>query len=207
MANDLATLRTRLAVSLRDPLMQTWESSELDDLLNQACASMYPRVALPMASPIYPIVTADQEDFDMPIGMLEISRVDLADVNTDLLIMPLPPGTWEIYGDVFSGTAKLFVNRLYIDESYYLIAHGYGTYNLSTGTPPDHYVPYILAHAQAEALRTMVSERARFEKWSTRNQKQNISVNELSQMLNQAEAKAERELSRMKTWRKPKPAR
>lgn len=206
MANDLATLRTKLATALRDPSMEVWASAELDDLLTWACASMYPRVALPISLPVYPL-TEEQEDFDIPSGILEISRVDLAEVSTDTLIMPLPPGTWEIYGDVWSSTAKLFVNRRFANPDWYFVIHGYGTYNLGGGEPPDMYVPYILAAASAEAVKRMIPKRAAFTQWMKLNQKENVSVNELSQMLNQFESTAQRELSRMKTWRKPKPAR
>ncbi len=206
MANDLATLRTKLATALRDPTFAVWESAELDDLLTWACASLYPRVAIAMSIPIWP-VTSDEEDFDLPLGMMEVSRVDLAQVSDDTLIMPLPGGTWEINGDPWSSTGKLFINRGYADPDRYYIVHGYGLYNLSTGLPPDTYIPYILAKARAEAWRRMLGSRARYVQWAKLNQKENVSLNELSGMLNQAESEAERELSRMKTWRKPKPAR
>lgn len=204
--NDLATLKTKLATALRDPSMEVWEEGELEDLLTWACASMYPKVALPMSLPVWPLV-AGEEDYDLPGGILEVSRIDLCEVDTDSLLYPLPSGTWEIQGDVWSNTARLFVNSRYADAGHYLVVHGYGTYNLSTGTPPDHYVPYIMAAARAEAIRRMLPKRVSFEKWMTLNQKENVSVNELGQMLGMAESQAERELSRLRTWRKPKPAR
>jgi hypothetical protein len=186
--------------------METWGSDELDDLLTSAAAQLYPRVARPISLPIYPLV-AEQEDFDLPAGILEVSRVDVAEVATDTLIHHLNGGTWEIYGDPLAGEGKIFVNRSFSNPDHYLVVHGYGTYDLTTSFPPDIYVPFILATARAEAWRTMLSDRARFEKWMTRNQKENVSVNEISQMVNQAEQEAERQRARMFTWRKPKPAR
>lgn len=204
--NDIEALRSRLAVSLRDADMEVWSEEELTDLLGWATASMYPRVARQIALPVYP-TDEDQEDYELPEGIREISRVDVGEVATDRLLFSLPPGTWEIYGDVWMGTAKLFVNRRFTSEGRYLIVHGYGLFNLTASLPPPTLVPYILAKAQAEAISRMLPSRAQFENWMKINQKENVSVNELAQMLNQAEQKAERELSRLKTWRKPKPAR
>jgi hypothetical protein len=206
MANDLATLRPKLATALRDVGMETWQSAELDDLLTWAAASLYPRVAIPISLPIWPL-TEDEEDYDIPGSILEISRVDVAQVSDDTMLFPLAPGTWEITGDVWSGTAKLFVNRSFSNPDWYFVVHGYGAYDLENSLPPDMFVPYILAAAGSEAIKRMLPNRARFENWATRNQKESVSVNELSQMLSQFDAKAERELSRLRTWRKPKPAR
>ena len=206
MANDLATLRVRLALALRDDAFAVWTSTELGDILTSASAQLYPRVAVPMAVPIYPLVD-DEEDYALPAGILEISRIDLALVADDTLLMPLPGGTWEIAGDPMGSTGRLFVNRSYSRVDHYLIVHGYGSYDLTTTLPPDIYVPFVLATARAEALRVMVPKRAAFEKWMTINQKSNVSVNEISGMISQAENEAERQRARMKTWRKPKPAR
>lgn len=206
MANDLATLRSKLATALRDPSFAVWTSAELGDILTLAAAQLYPRVARPISSPIWPL-TELEEDYALPAGMLEVSRIDLAEVATDRLLYPLPPGTWELNGDVYSGSAQLFINRQFSNTDHYFVVHGYGTYDLVTANPPDIYVPFILATARAEAWRVMVGDRARFEEWMTLNQKENVSVNELSQMISQAEAEAERQRARMFTWRKPKPAR
>lgn len=148
-----------------------------------------------------------QAEYNLPAGVLEVSRVDVMQSSDDSLLFSLPNGTWEITGDVFDGTAKLFINSRYSNPSHYLRVHGYGSYDLTTTLPPDIYVPFILATARAEAWRTMISSRARFENWMKLNQKENVSVNELSQMIAQAEQEAERHRARMKTWRKPKPAR
>lgn len=205
MANDIATLRPRLSVSLRDSDMEVWGEDELTDLLLTAAAQLYPKVARAISAPIFPLVE-EQEDYVLPDGVLEISRVDVARVSDDTLLHHLASGTWEIYGDPFSVDARLFVNRRYSNPDHYYVVHGYGTYDLVVSLPPDQYVPFILASAQAEAIRTMVPKRAAFDKWMKLNQKESMSVNELSQMLSTAEAKAERELARIKTWRKPKPA-
>jgi hypothetical protein len=42
--------------------------------------------------------------------------------------------------------------------------------------------------------------------WLTVNQTQNISVNELTQMVNEADFEARTLAAQAKTWRRPKPA-
>ncbi len=207
MANDLATLRTKLATALRDPTMETWPSAELDDLLTWSCRSLYPRVAVEMSLPVYPLVT-DQEDYDIPSGILEVSRVDLAQVSDDSLLYPLPGGTWEVYGDVWNSTAKLFINKVYSNPDYYLVVHGYGIYDLVDSTPPDHWVPYILARSRAEAYRRIAGDRARYEQWLASNQTQNMSVNELLNLIQDADSEADRQWRTMpRTVRRPVPGR
>jgi hypothetical protein len=73
---------------------------------------------------------------------------------------------------------------------------------------PDDYVPLVLAQARAEALRRMADDRAKFEVWLARNQKQSVSVNELMQLVNDADIEIERLRQRLpRTWRRPVPGR
>jgi len=73
---------------------------------------------------------------------------------------------------------------------------------------PDDYVSLALAQARAEALRRMADDRSKFEVWLARNQKQNVTVNELLQMVNDADIEMERLRRRLpRTWRRPVPGR
>jgi len=73
---------------------------------------------------------------------------------------------------------------------------------------PDDLVSLVLANARAEAYRRMGADRAAFTNWKARNQKQNISVNELYSLITEAESEALR-LQRFtpKVWRRPVPGR
>jgi hypothetical protein len=201
----LSVLRPRLALSLRDPDMEVWESDELDDILSRAVTALYPRVARPMSATIGSLTDTDPE-YDVPTGMLEISRIDLLGPSNEML-MEMPRGTWETRGDPYGDDFVVYLNTSYLSSVYTLSVHGYGTYDLSSNFPPEQYINFIMAAARLDAVRVMLPKRASFEKWLTLNQKENVSVNELAQIMAQAEGEMERERSRMKTWRRPLPGR
>lgn len=67
----------------------------------------------------------------------------------------------------------------------------------------EDHMPFIIAYARVEAYRQLVSDRARFRQWQNQNQTQNISVNELVQMLNDAEGQRDWEYAALKTWQRP----
>lgn len=202
--NDLADLKTKLATALRDSSNNVWSAAELGNLLTWATASLFPRVVRGITKEVASV--DDQEVYDWPdTTMREISQIDWLDSN-DNMILRLGGGSWETQGDVESGSGKLFINRVYSDGSHSFRVHGYGVYDLTTNLPPDRYIPLILARARAEAYRRALGDRSKFQKWQALNQTQNVSVNEMIQMVNEADNEAER-LGRMAfTWRKPKPA-
>jgi len=73
---------------------------------------------------------------------------------------------------------------------------------------PDDFVPLVLAKARAEAYRRMGSDRVAFENWQARNQKQNVSINELLGLIQEAESEAIRqERAIQPVWRRPVPGR
>jgi len=207
MANDLATLRGKLDVQLGDTAHEAWDQTEKEDLITWAVRGLYPRRARNMEKPIWPL-DPETEDYAVPTGMREVNRVEWAEVATDHLVVRLPGDVWYVYGDPMADSLTLWVSRDYTSADYYLILHGYGVHDFTTNQIPDDYVPLVLAKARAEAYRRMAADRARFEQWLSSNQTQNMSVNELLQLIQDADDQAAR-LDRMlpRTQRLPVPGR
>lgn len=207
MANDLATLRGKLDVQLGDTTNEAWGQAEKEDLVTWALRGLYPRRARNMEKTIWPLASAT-EDYAVPAGMREVNRVEWAEVATNHLVVRLPGDVWYVYGDPMAGTLTLWVSRDYTNPDYYLILHGYGIHDFATNQIPDDWVPLVLAKARGEAYRRMAGDRARFEQWLSSNQTQNMSVNELLQLIQDADDDAAR-LDRMlpRTQRLPVPGR
>lgn len=203
MANDLATLKTRLAIQLRDSTNDVWTAAELGELLTDAAAQLWPRLAKPVREE--EALTTGTSEYTLTT-VAEISRVDLLDAD-DALLYALPGGTWEFWGDQETVGGTLFINSIYATTGNSLRVHGYAPYDLVTTLPPNRFVGLIQASARLEALLRMIPKRASFEKWMTLNQKENVSVNELVGMVASARAEVERLLPQAKTWRRPIPAR
>lgn len=208
MPNDQGTLNTALSTALRDPANATWGTEELDNLLTWATARMYPKVAKRLRESVN--LTDDIDQYTL-INLAEIDRVDLLDdlmtVSTAKLWYPLPGGTWEFWGDGESPGGTLYINPDYASTGKSLRIHGWAPYDLNENPPPDKYVPLILAMARAEAGRREIARRMNFTEWQVLNQVQNISVNELVQMVNEADFEARNLMAQVKTWRRPKPSR
>ena len=209
MANDLATLRGKLDVQLSDSDNATWTQAEKNELITEAVANLYPRFARPFAYPIWPL-TADRENYNAPTGMLEVYRIEVGEVATDLLVRVLDNGTWYTYDDPLTGSLKLFINGRYSDPDYYYIVHGVGRYDLATAANyiPDDLVSMVLATARAEAYRRVAGQRARFLQWQAKSHQQDVTVNELLALTQEAQADAERLRARLpRTARRPVPGR
>lgn len=203
MANNLATLNTKLATALRDTTYAVWTTGEIDDLLTWAAAAIFPK----LAKSVRETVTLVNDDDQYTLSTVrEASRVDLLDEDS-LVMMPLPGGSWEIWGDSYQASPTLYINPRFAMTGRTLRVHGYAPYDLSSTLPPDAFVPLILAIARAEALRRMIGDRAKFEQWMAENQTQNVTVNELVLMVNEADAERERLNRDLKVWRAPVPGR
>lgn len=204
MPNDLATVRAKLDTQLNDTGHTVWAQAEKEDVLKQVISYLdleRPRVVRES------VTLVDDTDQYSLTTLVQVHRVDLLDED-DQLLMPLPSGTWELWGDGQAGlTATLYINPAYARTGWTLRVHGYGQFDLTTNYPPDRMVPIILAMARAELLRRQISRRADFKNWSTINQTSNSSVNELLQMLNEADAEANRLRRENRMIHKPKPAR
>lgn len=203
MANDLATLKTKLGSALRDDAEAVWDATEKGDLLTWAAASIWPKLS---KSTRETVVLADDDDQYTLTSVREVSRVDLLD-SDGAMMMSLPGGSWELWGDTHQDSPTLFISTRFAKTGWSLRVHGYAPYDLTVTYPPDAFVPLILATARAEALRRMVGDRAKFEQWMAENQTQNVTVNELVLLVNEADAERARLMREIKVWRKPVPGR
>jgi hypothetical protein len=185
LANDLSTLNSKLATQLRDTANATWASVERDDLLTWAVAGLWPTVAR-YIEPTTSIVTlvADTYFYALPTGVRLVTEVDWVDPSANELG---PVTGYQIVGDAEDGTGKIQVSPTYVKLLGTLRLHGYGVYDTTTNLIKDRHVPLVLAMARAEAYRRMGSDRARFKEWQSQNQAQNVSVNELILLTNEAD--------------------
>lgn len=212
MPNDLATLRGKLDVQLNDATHVTWTQAEKEELVTQAVNGLYPRFARPFSKPIYPL-TLDRETYPAPAGMMEVYRVELGEVVSDELVQVLDTGTWYTFNNPLTDELEIFVNKRYSDPDYYYILHGFGRYTLTSGQTPDELIPdalvqKVLADARVEAYRRLIGQRARFLQWQASNQQQDVTINELLALTQEAQGEAERLGARMpRTSRRPVPAR
>lgn len=207
MANDLGTLSGLLATKLSDEDHKAWASTEKDELIIRAVGGLYPRYVRPMHEPIWPVST-EIEDYPLPAGMIEVTRVDTGEVATDTLLDHMPEGTWEIQGDPNVGTGVLHINRHYLLDDYYLILHGFGRYDLTANLIPDDLVALVLEKATSEAWRRALGERMRFKQWAAGSQVENVSVNEMVSIIATSDRRVDQLMSMYpRTQRKPVPAR
>lgn len=209
MANDLPTMRERLRQQLSDVDDDTWDAGEKDDLLRWALRRMNYRTPRPLdpetAAQQITLVT-DTYFYAVDSGIRNVERAALYDAEGDYMTML---DAWEVSGDILSGTAKIHIAPAIVEGFVGGSVHLYasGNYDLTTNLVPDDYVPAVLAIARAEALRRLITDRARFKQWQVANQVQNISVNELIQMVNESDRAAADEMTLLKTWQMPVNAR
>lgn len=210
MANDLSTLNGYLDVALRDTTDQTWTSAEKDNLIRWAISRLQGRIG--WRNTYVQAVSPTVSWYSLAASGLEsVDRVDLyngAPFGTGKMVMPLPAGTWEVVGDFHADQSpQLYVNPSYTTAGYYFLIHGQAKFDTATALIPDMYVPAVIAVARAEAYRRMGADRAQFKAWLSKNQVQNISVNELILLINEADAEAQLQLSRLPIKGKPVPGR
>ena len=213
MANDLETMRRRLGDKLHDTDDEVWSAGEKDELLTWAVRRLNQRLLRPLdPESSTQQITLVSEDYFYAIdaGITHISRVDLLDSDGDDFG---EVEGWEVVGDMVGGTAKLHVSKRIVDAGGTLRIVGYGRYTLPTeessqaSAIPDDYVLLVLNTATAEAYNRMLSDRVKFRQWQNTNQTQNVSINELIQMANQAERQRDDEWLTFRTWQKPVPGR
>jgi hypothetical protein len=210
MTNTLEDMRARLRDQLADTEDETWNAGEKDDVLLWAVRKLNQRLNKPIdpeaAAASITLATGDYF-YAIDSSITQLVRVDYIDSDSSEQ-GPLTTG-WEIVGDLIDGTAKLHVSPTIVEQGGTLRLIAYGRYTLTTQTAaqtnavPDDYVTLVLALSRAEAYRRLVSNRARFEQWQVSNQVQNISVNELLQMVSEADRQAEDEWMSLKRWQKP----
>ena len=207
MANDLATMRNRLRQQLSDVEDETWDAGEKDDLLGWAMRRLNRRVVRPLdprAAGQTITLVSGTEFYDIDSAITHVYAVDWVDTNSNEMG---EVSGWEVTGDLAAGSAKLRVNEQFGKYGGTLYLNAAGRYDLTTNLIPDDYVTLVLAMARAEALERLITDRARFKQWQNTNQVQNISVNELGQMVASASRQAEQEWALMKQWQMPVNAR
>lgn len=213
MANDLQTMRNRLRQQLADVDDSTWDAGEKDDLLEWAVRRLNQRLNRPLdpedVAQQIPLVSGDYF-YDIDAGVTHVNKVDMVDTSGNEI--GYIEG-WEVVGDLVAGNGKLHVSPYLVEAGGTLRLYAYGRYTLPlAGAPqttaiPDDYVSYVLASARAEALRRLLADRARFKQWQVANQTQNVSVNEIIQMVNEADNQALSEWTAIKRWQMPVRAR
>jgi hypothetical protein len=220
MANDLGTLTDRLAQQLHiinqngDIDNSTWYEDELDDLITDAVESLWPRHRRahdPYSSTEGQVtLVEDQYVYSLPTGMREVSRIDIVALDADANATEAgrwPGNAWEMTGDSYSSPKLRLnpqINNTHAGNDSYLRLTGYGAYDTADNLIPDRFVPLVLARARAEAYRRLAGNRSKFENWLASNQTQNVSVNELLQLVREAETEAQ-DLTRRtpRVWAKP----
>lgn len=208
MANDLATLSSKLATALDDTTHAAWNSTEKDDLVTWAVADLYPRFARGL-DPESTTITLVTDDFfySLPSGVVEVTSVDLVDTDGDER-GKVGQGAWSVQGDEW-GTQKIrFSPKIVNGIGGSVRLHGWGRYDTSTNLIPDHLVPLVIAIARAEAYRRIMGQRARFEQWQAASHEQDVNINELMALTQEAVADEERLRARLKrSVRRPVPGR
>lgn len=200
MANDLATLTSLLATQLRDTSNEVWTNAEKQNLIQLAVARLYPRV-LKYTTVNVPV---DQGASFFTVGgpttpFVKIHRIDLWDTDPtsrmSRMVMEIPGRSWEVQGEVIPGESiRVVLHPTFsYNSSYYMVVHGFTQFDLTNNQIPDYLVPLVLARARAEAYRRAGADRVQFKNWLVSNQTQNVSVNELLQLIREAADEAEME--------------
>jgi hypothetical protein len=214
MANDLETMRRKLRDALYDVDDETWSAGEKDDLLQMAVRRLsqrLPRPLDPTAAAQTITLVSGTYFYAIDSGIISVEKVFY--INTDSDRVGYMISGWEVVGDLTTGNAQLHVAPRTVEQGGTLQITGAGRYTLvtrsasQTAAIPDDYVPLVLAWARAEAYRRLLSDRARFYQWQNANQVQNISVNELVQMVSESDRQADDEWVSVKRWQKPVPGR
>lgn len=203
------TLRQRLATQLRDEDDETWPTEEKDFLITLAVGDLAPRnmrALDPEAAACTQALTSGDYIYALDTSIIHLSRVDWVDSSSNER-GPLDVGMWEVMGDPAYGTGKIHVSPGIVESGGTLRYHGYGKYDLTTNLIPDSLVTMVLATARAEAYRRIGADRERFKQWIVKNQTQNVSLNELLQLVADARREADDQRAIRKTWTKPVPGR
>jgi hypothetical protein len=197
MALDLGP---KLETALRDSTNLVWGATEIDDILAYALDETNRVRPLSVRDVIS--LTDDIDTYTL-VSVYEVFRVDLRDASGKL-VMPLPQGTWEVWGDNATAGQTLYVNPRYARGGYTIRVHGYAPYTFSgTTNPPSQVQAAILALARAEALRRIATERARYEQYATANPRSDVSLNEILNQMAEASTEAQRLLSDIRIIKKP----
>jgi hypothetical protein len=202
-------MREALRQQLSDVNDDTWDAGEKENLLLWAMRRLNykaPRPQNPESTGQVITLVADTYFYDINSDTRNVHKAVLYDADGSLVGRVT---AWEVVGDLLLGTADIQVAPSIVETWVGGTLHLYSSanYDLATNVIPDDYVSALLAVARAEALRRLITDRARFKQWQVANQVQNISVNELIQMVNEADRNASEEELLLKQWQLPVTAR
>lgn len=218
MANDLETMRQRLRDALFDTDDATWNAGEKDDILYMAVQRLSRRLPRPVnpADETTDIqLVSSVYQYDIPSLYTSITKIML--YNSAYEPSGYLESGWEVIGDIDAGYGDLNVSPRVVESNVdgYLRLQGYGRYALNTLAEDisnagnnstsilNEHVPVVLAWSQEAAWRRLLSDRARFRQWQNANQTQNVSVNEIVQMISDASRQADEEWALRRRWQTP----
>lgn len=214
MAQDTETMRRRLRDALFDVEDETWSAGEKDDIIQLALGKLNQRAPRPLDPTVAAqAITLVSGTYFYAIDSGTTNVENVFYINGSSQRVGYMESGWEVVGDILTGNAKLHVNPTTVEQGGTLQIGGSGPYTITsqstaqTLAPPERYVTYLLAWSRSEAYRRLLSDRARFYQWQNENQIQNVSLNELIQMLNEAERQADNEWVAIKRWQRPVPGR
>lgn len=204
-------MRQRLRDVLFDTEDETWNAGEKDDIVGMAVRRLSRRMPRPISTDdTNAAITLVTATYYYSIDS-QYTQVDaVAYENSDSDWIGYMQAGWEVEGDLWAGTGKLHVSPTTVEQLGTLYIRGKGRYTLpndadvdQTAAILDDHVPVVLAWARTEAYRRMLSDRARFRQWQNANQTQNVSINELVQMVADADRQADDEWLQLRQWQRP----
>jgi hypothetical protein len=192
-------LKPTLETALSDTANSVWTDAELDTILQYALD----QVNLVRQRQVRDTISlVDDQDTYTLTNVYSVNRVDLLDADSKVVRI-LSPGTWEVWGDNLTSGQTLYVNPSFARTGYKLRVHGYGPYDFTTNNPDSMTQAAIVALARAEALRRLMTDRARFRQWATTNPRSDTSASELIGQLNEADAEGQRLLRSIRLIKRP----
>jgi hypothetical protein len=204
----LAYLNAALTTELSDSSHLTWSSAEKDQAINEVVADLYPRVSRVLDPDSVAVALDDNVYFyPLPYYVMNVSRVDWLNEDDFDEYGELENGLWSFEGDPDEGTATLRVDPFIVAQGGVLRCYAYARYDTASNPIPMQYVSEVLARAKVKLLRSIATDRSRFTAWLSRDQGQNVSVNELLQQIRESDQEADRLESKHKVWQRPVPGR
>ena len=206
----LEAVRDELESALYDSSNETWSTTELDYFLQRAVTRLALRAPKPVATDAAAAtitLVSGTYYYSIDSSIIQVDAVMYENSDEDLI--GYMQSGWEISGDLWAGTAKLHVSPTTVEQGGKLYLRGWQKYNLvaaasdQTNAITVELVPYVIASARVDAWDQLLSDRARFYQWQNQNQVQNVSINELIQMRNEAQDQRDYEWSIIKRWQRP----
>lgn len=201
----LADLRTRLATELRDASNVTWNTTELDYLINQgidAVAAVYPKEIVQTIG----TVSAGTSSYAVS-SFSNIYRIDIytsaGSYRSEIAHRIGGANTgWELHG----GVVYLPPSITYTAGDT-LRAWGYGGYiQLSASTSTTDLdvsaINAVLVFAEAEAYSRLTADRAQFQQWQSNTNGVDTSALGLAQLQSAARSRWREERNRLRRMRK-----